>query len=574
MSDTLTITVPIIDDSNFKATIANLESQAVKMGQFIHNTWSAFSDNSAVKAATKDLTDFAGKLGTVSDAMKTMNEALKNGKELKGTISSLGQSDGGGGASKEEKTPTSLQQVGGVISNVGDAASSVGQGINQAAAGISTLVTAAQTLSKAGNDTKVMFAALGGSIIVFAEVFASIGTELTAASGGMLAFGATLLMVGAAVALVGLGINLIAKSLPLIVANGGKAAPIFVVLANALLPLAQAMALLAVPLLVVAVALAIVAVSAVVFAAAIILLGVGLLIVTAALALMQAVLPALVPFVQLTAIAFMQFGVALGVFAVAGLAALVVVALLALSFIALGAAGILAGAGLGIAAVAMGLLAAAIAAVGVALVVLSGGVLAFYSTIRAIFGAVGGTIAAGMSVIPKIFSNAWNGALSFLKGINLASIGSDIINGFVRGIQGAWGAVKAVIGNLSNMIPSGIKKLLHIGSPSRLMRDEVGQWIPAGIAVGISQNTSSLVSATRSMGNAVVNAAGGILPSFSKMSNEMSTALTPDFSNLNALAANAQTSFEGNLNANYCWMEWFLVYHQRFYGYDSAICIK
>ena len=39
------------------------------------------------------------------------------------------------------------------------------------------------------------------------------------------------------------------------------------------------------------------------------------------------------------------------------------------------------------------------------------------------------------------------------------------------------------------------KEALDIGSPSRVMRKEVGRWIPEGIAQGINKNTAPITSA-------------------------------------------------------------------------------
>jgi phage-related protein len=55
----------------------------------------------------------------------------------------------------------------------------------------------------------------------------------------------------------------------------------------------------------------------------------------------------------------------------------------------------------------------------------------------------------------------------------------------------------------------------------------------------------------QNLGKSAISTANNILPKFSTMSSKMATALTPDFSSLNVASTNAQTSFEGNLNANY-----------------------
>ena len=69
------------------------------------------------------------------------------------------------------------------------------------------------------------------------------------------------------------------------------------------------------------------------------------------------------------------------------------------------------------------------------------------------------------------------------------NIGSNLITGIAQGISHAAGAVRdAVFGAINNAI-SWVKSKFGIHSPSKVMADEVGKWIPAGMAVGITGNT-------------------------------------------------------------------------------------
>ena len=65
-----------------------------------------------------------------------------------------------------------------------------------------------------------------------------------------------------------------------------------------------------------------------------------------------------------------------------------------------------------------------------------------------------------------------------------SGIGADVISGIIRGIQGTasslWNTLRAVA---SNML-STLKHALGIQSPSRVMREEIGRQIGAGIAGG------------------------------------------------------------------------------------------
>ncbi|MFD6432812.1 hypothetical protein [Streptomyces venezuelae] len=75
-------------------------------------------------------------------------------------------------------------------------------------------------------------------------------------------------------------------------------------------------------------------------------------------------------------------------------------------------------------------------------------------------------------------------AIGSLSGL-LVSKGRDVVTGLWRGIKSMGGWLKdTLIGWAKSIIPGPIAKALHIGSPSRLMADEIGRWIPPGIAMG------------------------------------------------------------------------------------------
>ncbi|MFS0783309.1 hypothetical protein, partial [Bacillus sp. 1P06AnD] len=53
-------------------------------------------------------------------------------------------------------------------------------------------------------------------------------------------------------------------------------------------------------------------------------------------------------------------------------------------------------------------------------------------------------------------------------------------------------------------IPGWAKKILGIHSPSKVMEKEVGQWIPAGIAEGITNNLGIVKTASEEMAMAAI----------------------------------------------------------------------
>lgn len=83
---------------------------------------------------------------------------------------------------------------------------------------------------------------------------------------------------------------------------------------------------------------------------------------------------------------------------------------------------------------------------------------------------------------------------SAFAGVDWASLGTELINGIVAGITAAASVLWETMKSLASSALSVAKSALGIASPSKLFSDEVGYWIPPGIAAGIEQNVSPLDS--------------------------------------------------------------------------------
>ncbi|WP_329564658.1 phage tail tape measure protein [Kitasatospora sp. NBC_01266] len=84
------------------------------------------------------------------------------------------------------------------------------------------------------------------------------------------------------------------------------------------------------------------------------------------------------------------------------------------------------------------------------------------------------------------FTTAKNDVVGVLR--DFENFGSDIVNGIVKGISGAAHFVTDKLKDLANDALKDAKSFLGIASPSRVMADEVGKWIPHGIAQGIAEH--------------------------------------------------------------------------------------
>lgn len=94
----------------------------------------------------------------------------------------------------------------------------------------------------------------------------------------------------------------------------------------------------------------------------------------------------------------------------------------------------------------------------------------------------------------------------------MTGLAKNCTEGFANGIlsQDALNKVKNSCKKLADSLPDWVKKWLGIHSPSRVMRDEVGKQIPAGVAVGIEDGTGEAVKAAEQMAEEVTEAAEGM----------------------------------------------------------------
>lgn len=70
----------------------------------------------------------------------------------------------------------------------------------------------------------------------------------------------------------------------------------------------------------------------------------------------------------------------------------------------------------------------------------------------------------------------------------MVSVGSNAMAGLNAGLNGGAGRVMSTARNIASRVASTMRSALKIHSPSRVMEDDVGRWVPAGIAVGIEDN--------------------------------------------------------------------------------------
>lgn len=120
-----------------------------------------------------------------------------------------------------------------------------------------------------------------------------------------------------------------------------------------------------------------------------------------------------------------------------------------------------------------------------------------------------------------------NRILSGLRSIpsQVAGIGRQIVQGLWNGIKGAGGWLRSQISSFASSVISGFKSVFKIHSPSRVMRDEVGKYLPQGIDVGIKLGSKDTLKAVRDFSNQIIETAklGDITQAMSINTGDVST---------------------------------------------------
>ncbi|MEC1778399.1 phage tail tape measure protein [Schinkia azotoformans] len=133
------------------------------------------------------------------------------------------------------------------------------------------------------------------------------------------------------------------------------------------------------------------------------------------------------------------------------------------------------------------------------------------SGIRTTFGNVKSTV-----------TQIWNDVMSFFRGINLSSIGKDIMQGLLNGIGSMASRIWDKVSDITDGIKRNIKSALSINSPSKVTF-EYGEFTGEGLALGIEK-----------MKNAV-----------SKASAELAGYVMPNLQNDSQMKVNSQSIQEG-----------------------------
>ena len=125
------------------------------------------------------------------------------------------------------------------------------------------------------------------------------------------------------------------------------------------------------------------------------------------------------------------------------------------------------------------------------------------------------------SLFPDIFNagvdmlkQAADGAVTMIK--QFVSIGTNVVSGLWEGIKSKSSWLKNQIKDWCSSIVDNVKDFFHIGSPSRLFRDEIGQFLPEGLALGIDKGAKTAFDSMKNFNQQLLSAGEMIVPQASQ----------------------------------------------------------
>lgn len=139
------------------------------------------------------------------------------------------------------------------------------------------------------------------------------------------------------------------------------------------------------------------------------------------------------------------------------------------------------------------------------------------------------------SVVPKLFTKLRE---KFAE-IDWAQLGIDIVNGIIAGVKSMAGSLLDSVVDVADGALTGVKNFFGIHSPSRVMRDQVGKMIGAGMAVGITDSSKAVNSAMNGLNKKLIT---------NEEFKTTSKTAHPSDNNINAINNNAISSSEMTIN--------------------------
>lgn len=113
--------------------------------------------------------------------------------------------------------------------------------------------------------------------------------------------------------------------------------------------------------------------------------------------------------------------------------------------------------------------------------------------VQSAFSGMVNSIGNAMNNARSRITGVWNGIMSFFRGINLSSIGSNMIRGLISGVTSMASNLANSVKNVVSGAINAAKNILKIKSPSRVFM-EMGEFTNEGFIKGIESTSNMLAN--------------------------------------------------------------------------------
>lgn len=165
-----------------------------------------------------------------------------------------------------------------------------------------------------------------------------------------------------------------------------------------------------------------------------------------------------------------------------------------------------------------------------------------WSTVKSKVSDIYNAVSEWFGKIPGKIREVWSDAVSYLSGINLYSIGRDIIWGLVNGIGSMASAVWEKAKSIARGIGNAIKNALSINSPSKLTTS-FGRFIGQGLYLGMDKEETNVFNSAKSLNNSVLK---GINNSDISIDKNVNVDIFADFKNTMRTMLNSLANMKNN----------------------------
>lgn len=175
------------------------------------------------------------------------------------------------------------------------------------------------------------------------------------------------------------------------------------------------------------------------------------------------------------------------------------------------------------------------------------------SLIVTAFDNVSNGVANKMGGVPIAVSGGLAKAAAYITAQNWRGAGTNLVAGLSNGISSSWsGNLLATVTRLAQTLTNRLKSAFGVHSPSRVWRDDIGVWLPAGLEVGIEKGEQSLLNTVSDLGSKVNNAMANtdFLNPFSDMGDINGNVNVNYAADAQDLATNMATAMANSMNSS------------------------